>query len=335
MTISGKTILQIILNLAAAAAIGIIVGLYYKYLYGDGPVPAETEEMSDFCAGLDSIAASVDARIGVAAVYGPGDTLVWSNVASSGTDESLSLCGERDVRFPMMSVMKFHQALAVCDFLRRSSIPLDSEVDVPAGSLEDDTWSPLRDAHPEGGAFSYAELLTYSLAMSDNNACDILFGCIGGPDAVDSYIRSLGLSDFRIACTEAEMHSDRTACLRNWTTPLSAVRLLEVFWDRRDSDEYHRFVWDTMSGCETGQERIPGRISDRVQTIAHKTGTGDMLSDGRVSAVNDIGIVVLPNGRHFSLAVFVCDAACTMLQCESLIADIAGLLLEYAEEYAG
>ena len=131
------------------------------------------------------------------------------------------------------------------------------------------------------------------------------------------------------------MHSDRTACLRNWTTPLSAVRLLEVFWDRRDSDEYHRFVWDTMSGCETGQERIPGRIAGRVQTIAHKTGTGDMLSDGRVSAVNDIGIVVLPDGRHFSLAVFVCDAACTMLQCESLIADIAGLLLEYAEEYAG
>ena len=47
--------------------------------------------------------------------------------------------------------------------------------------------------------------------------------------------------------------------------------------------------------------------------------------------INDIGIVVLPDGSHFSLAVFVFDAACSPERCEEIIAGIAGAAYGWAE----
>ena len=71
------------------------------------------------------------------------------------------------------------------------------------------------------------ELLKYTLHLSDNNACDILFRVFGGPAATDEYLRSMGLRDFAIEATEDDMHRNLADCYRNWTTPLEAVRLLE------------------------------------------------------------------------------------------------------------
>ena len=46
-------------------------------------------------------------------------------------------------------------------------------------------------------------------------------------------------------------------------------------------------------------------------------------------AVNDIGTVILPDGRHFSLTVFITDAGCSMEECEETIAVIARIVMEY------
>ena len=53
---------------------------------------------------------------------------------------------------------------------------------------------------------SVGELLRYSVSESDNNACDILFRYIGGVEVVDKYIRTLGITDFKIEATEEDMH---------------------------------------------------------------------------------------------------------------------------------
>lgn len=256
---------------------------------------------------IAALAGGVDAGVGVAVIFPDGDTL--------------TLNGDRD--FPLMSVFKFHQALAVCDWLRHRGIPLTEKVEVAPGDLEENTWSPLRDAHPEGGSFSYAELMTFTLVSSDNNACDILFRKTLGVGPVQQYVESLGIGGFSLECNESMMHEDLANCYRNMSTPMSAARLMEKFWQMRDDDEYTRFIWDTMTQCDTGHGRIPARIMGRAAAIAHKTGTGDALPDGRVIAVNDAGAVVLPDGRCLFLAVFVSDAACDMAGCEALIADVA------------
>lgn len=283
------------------------------------PVVLTAADRTELRAEIAALAGGVDAGVGVAVIFPDGDTL--------------TLNGDRD--FPLMSVFKFHQAMAVCDWLRQRGIPLSEKVAVTHLDLEEDTWSPLRDAHPEGGSFSYAELMTYTLVSSDNNACDILFRKTLGVGPVQQYVESLGIGGFTIECNEAMMHEDLMNCYRNVSTPMSAARLMEKFWQMRDDDEYTRFIWDTMVQCGTGGGRIPARISDSAETIAHKTGTGDALPDGRIIAVNDAGAVVLPDGRCLFLAVFVSDAACSMDRCEALIADIAAAVYASAVSAIG
>lgn len=261
---------------------------------------------------LGELVGRIDARVGVAVISGGGDTL--------------TVRGEE--HFPLLSVFKFHQALAVCDRLRQSGQSLDMLIEVAGDELERDTWSPLRDEFPAGGQFSVRQLLDYTLLYSDNNACDILFARICGIARTSQYIGSLGISDFCIECNEKMMHEDIMNSYRNRTTPLSAALLLEAFHAMRDNNEYFRYVWDTMASCRTGTGRIPKYAVPSDAVIAHKTGTGDVRKDGRIIAVNDIGVILFPDGGHISLAVFVSDAACGMTQCEETIALIAEAVLE-------
>ena len=90
-----KTVLLAVLNAAAAIAVGIGAGLLYKYYFrSDGM--ASRDDMKILSDKIAALSAAVDAKVGVAAIFSTADTLVTSS------DE-----------FPMMSVMKFHQALAV------------------------------------------------------------------------------------------------------------------------------------------------------------------------------------------------------------------------------
>ena len=355
-----KVFLLITANVILAALLGTIVGVYMKSGSATG--------RDALLERIASLADSMDARCGVAVIFDDGDTLSYTGshfcIAGSAsgrlpeadasarfqvsaydrfsvpdvsgrflvTDTSCRFPVDvsPDDCFPMASVFKFHQALAVCDRLKRSGVSLDTEVSVGKADLAENTWSPLRDEYPCGGRFTYGELLAYTLQQSDNNACDFLFRTVCDVSRTDSYIRSLGIDDFAIACDEETMHDDLSACYSNWTTPLAAAALLEKFYSVRDSSEYTGYVWKLMSDCRTGQNRIPGHISGKVSQIAHKTGTGDIDADDRIMAVNDIGVVLLPDGHHYSIAVFVSDAAAGMEECEEFIAKVSEAVYEYA-----
>lgn len=259
---------------------------------------------------LQKIIAGADARVGVA-VIADGDTLTVN--------------GSPD--YPLMSVMKLHQAVAVAGILEERGLPLTTTVHIYVQDLKAGTWSPLRDARPEGGFdMSVAELLRYTLQQSDNNACDILFDRFAAPEHVDSIIRSMGFRDFRIAATEDEMHRDLKKCRENVSSPLSAADLM----DRLASGtlplgkEYADFIRSTLLECRTGLNRLPLPLEGSGALIGHKTGTSDREADGRWTGINDVGFVLLPDGRSYTLAVFISDSALGMEENEKLIADISG-----------
>ena len=235
---------------------------------------------------------SVRATVGVAVVFGDGDTLVVNN----------------GHRYPTMSVYKFHQALAVLDHLERRGLPLPTRIPVRKSDLLPDTWSPLREACPGGGRFTVAELLAYSVAQSDNNVCDLLFRFLGGPEVVNRYIAGLDAGEAAIVADEETMHRHTDNQYLNWTTPLAAVRLLELF--RRGellSAAYGDFLLETMFATETGPDKLRGLLPADV-AVAHKTGSAFRDAQGVMVADNDIGIVRLPDGRSYSIAVFVMDS---------------------------
>lgn len=241
-----------------------------------------------------------------------------------------------DGHFPMFSVVKFHQALAVAERVRTNQVLLpfdhgDYSVRVRASELKPDTWSPMREKFPDGGTFTLKQLLEYALVESDNNASDILFEYFASPGQVENCIFDCGIRDCGVAWTEDEQHEDPQRCYDNWTTPLAAARLLGQFQAGSGSDERLEFIWDTMAKCNTGAGRIPKYISDKASAIVHKTGTGFILDDGTVTGINDIACVILPDGRHFELAVFVKDAKCDPVECEELIAKIALAICRFFE----
>lgn len=271
---------------------------------------APASEERDLKTQIREIIAGADARVGVA-VIADGDTLTVN--------------GSPD--YPLMSVMKLHQAVAVAGILEGRGLPLTTAVHIYVQDLKAGTWSPLRDARPGGGFdMSVAELLRYTLQQSDNNACDILFDRFAAPEHVDSIIRSMGFRDFRIAATEDEMHRDLKKCRENVSSPQSAADLM----DRLASGtlplgkEYADFIRSTLLECRSGLNRLPLPLEGSGALIGHKTGTSDREADGRWTGINDVGFVLLPDGRSYTLAVFISDSALGMEENEKLIADISG-----------
>ena len=159
---------------------------------------------------LKSIIENKKATVGIAVLYN-GKILVTVNDKAG---------------YPMMSTFKFPLALAVLERLDKQGLPLETELFISKPDLHPDTYSPLREARPEGNfKITIGELLKYSVALSDNNACDILIDYLGGTSALQKYVRRQGIKQMKITATEDRMHKSGDPYL-NHNRPSSAVRLL-------------------------------------------------------------------------------------------------------------
>ena len=275
---------------------------------------SKNETSSQLQQELQTIIDGKDATIGIALIANDTDTLSINN----------------DIEYPLMSVMKMHQAIHVAKWLQEHDLDIYHMVNIPPEDLKPDTYSPLRDSFPNGNIkLTVKHLLEYTLKLSDNNACDILFKLTGGPHATDSCIRSIGMTDFLITATEDDMHRDISKSYANHSTPLSAASLInDLFTKTDDTNRNIQFIRQTMLDCNTGLARIPKGIGAEAK-IAHKTGTGDRNSQGRWIGTNDVAYIMLPDGSHYSLAVFVKDSFETPETNEAIIAEISSTIYQY------
>ncbi len=233
-------------------------------------------------------------------------------------------------RFPMMCVYKFPISLALADVCRAGGTAFDDSCTVVAAELHRDTYSPMTDRYADIDTVSISlrELLAYTLQMSDNNASDILLKRAGGAGRVESYIRSLGVDDIDIRWSEAEMHADTARCRDNSCTPLAMAALLSRF-DAADNDTLTAEIKRLMETCATGTDRLLPPLSEAGALLGHKTGTGDITTDGRPQAINDVGYVHTPDGRHvYSIAVFISDSSYDIQSTSAMIAEISRMVYE-------
>lgn len=274
-----------------------------------------TQAQNRLVGELDSLLQDKQVTVGVAVVFDGCETFTYND----------------QCHFPLMSVFKFHQALAVLDCLDREQLPLTTEILVRKADLLLDTYSPLRESRPEGGfKMSVGELLRYSVSESDNNACDILFRYIGGVGIVDKYIRALGITDFKLEVTEEDMHKGFGYQYLNWSTPLAAVRVLEKFCTEtlfRHSG-YKEFLEKIMMETVTGKDKLKAGLPPTV-VLGHKTGSSDRDESGLKAGDNDMGFVRLPDGSRYSIAVFVKDSREDDKTNAALIAAISQKVYEY------
>ncbi|MFV0387227.1 MAG: class A beta-lactamase, subclass A2 [Pyrinomonadaceae bacterium] len=249
---------------------------------------------------------------------------VGINVTDSKGKTLASINGNR--RFPLQSVFKFHIGLAMLSEIDKGKFTLDQKITITKDELLPGLYSPLRDENPNGGEFTIAQLLQGAISASDNVACDVLLKLLGGAPNVEKYLVLNGFKNLSIKLNEEVQQSKWELQFDNWITPNTSNKILMSYFDNRNnllSTESHKFLWDTMRGTETGANRLKGLLPSGT-VVAHKTGTsGKNDATGIRAAVNDIGVVFLPNGEHFFISVYVTDSKEDMDTNEKIIADIS------------
>ena len=243
------------------------------------------------------------------------------------TEETVSY--NADQRFPMQSVYKFPIAMAVLDQIDKGALALEQVVHVDSTDYIPRGYSPIREKFPAGVDLTIRELLKYTI-LSDGSASDILLNTIGGAEVADDYVESLGVKDddISIAILEKIQVVNDTIQYQNWSTPKAMTQLLKIFYmDSVLSEESQSLLFQNMVDSKTGLGRIRGLLPEGT-IVAHKTGTAATYNE-LTRATNDVGIVVLPNGKHLAISIFVSDSYASPTERDRVIAKISKSVFDH------
>ena len=262
--------------------------------------------------------------------------------------------------FPMQSVFKAPLAAAVLAEVDARRLSLKARVTLGAMDLSA-AWSPIADAWPARRDYTIAELMGAAVVQSDNTAADVLMARVGGPGAVTAWLASKRIEDIRIDRYEREIQMEmlglasfrpewrNKAALRSALATVAPARqrqaMADYLADPRDtatptgmlefldtlddglllSPASTRLLLRLMGEAKTGSRRILAALP-KGSALAHKTGTGP-ANLGVTSAINDAGIVTLPDKRKYSMVIFLAGAALAPAACEDAIAEVARALI--------
>ena len=285
--------------------------LFPKSPQKDSANPPLTDVLTD---SISQIVSACPGEIGVAVIINNVDTVKVNNKSV----------------YPMMSVFKVHQAIALCNDFDDKGLSLDTLITINREKLDPNTWSPMMKEHAEPViSLSVRELLRYTLTQSDNNASNLMFKDIVKVAQTDSFISTLiPRPSFQIAYTEEDMSADHNKAYSNYTSPLGAAILMNrLFTENLISEEKQTFIKNTLQECVTGTDRISAPLLDKEGVvIAHKTGSGYTNENGVLAAHNDVAYVRLPNQVCYTLAVFVKDFKGNESQASQYVAHISAVV---------
>lgn len=241
--------------------------------------------------------------------------------------DTLSING--NMNMPMMSVFKFHIALAVLNEVDKGKLSLNQKVFIKKEDLKEDTWSPIREEFPNGNMeLTLDQLLRYTVSHSDNNGCDILLELIGGTETVQKFINKKGIKDFNIKMNEDQMRTWENLYI-NTTTPIATTELLDKFYKGKVLKKATtKYLYQIMVECSRGTTWMKAGLPTGTE-FAHRTGISGTNDKNLRVAMNDIGIVKLPNGKHFILSIYLKNITESREDTEKIISDITKATRNY------
>ena len=260
-------------------------------------------------------------------------------------------------RFPMASTFKVPIAVQLLSRVDAGEVKLDQMVTVEPHDLHPGSGTLSNLFNKPGVALSVRNLLELMLLISDNSATDMVLRIAGGPEAVTSKMRAIGINGINVNRPTVGLISDWIGATpppeNSWTpelwgklyqsVPADQKRAAAEKFNHDDRDtaqpeamaallekinarKLHKaetadLLLDIMRRCQTGDARIKGMLPPDT-IIAHKTG-----SIG--GSINDVGILTLPgNAGHVVLTVFVKEASKPEVS-ERTIAQISRAVYDY------
>lgn len=253
------------------------------------PLAQQAVYRSALAQRVEEIAEASRGRIGVAAV-------------DLTTGEAVSVLG--DQRFPLASTSKIAVAATFLEGVDQGRWRLDQRFPLlyPKPSK---AFSSAVAPVVEGQSLPAIDLIEQMIVRSSNPATDALLRVVGGPKAVNAWMRRAGVRDFSIDRDIATLvrddgefnpanHIDR----RDSATPNAMVQLLTgIYQGKLVSAQSRRVILGAMSRTVTGKRRIRAHIPSDARVL-HKTGT---LS----GTASDIGFIETPDGHTLAIAIYV------------------------------
>jgi beta-lactamase class A len=260
-------------------------------------------------------------------------------------------------RFPMASTFKVPIAVELLSRVDRGEIHLDQMIAIEPHDLHPGSGTLSNLFKQPGVSLSVRNLMELMLLISDNSATDVVLRLAGGPEAVNSKMRELGITGINVnrptvrliaewlgadlppekdwtpglwqrlfAAVPAETRNAAEAKFnvdpRDTAQPAAmADLLLKIYGGKLHKPDTAELLLDIMRRCQTGDARIKGMLPPET-VLAHKTG-----SIG--GTINDVGILTLPdNAGHVALALFVKQGTKSEAS-EKAIAQIARAVYDY------
>lgn len=261
-------------------------------------------------------------------------------IAVHSIDQGWTVQSNGETRMPQQSVSKLWVAMTVLDFRDAGRLKLDDPVTIRREDLTLFHQPVAALVKGDGYQTTVGELLQRALTMSDNTCNDRLLQYVGGPAAVRAFISRKNLGDIRFGPGERLLQSatagldwkpeyafgnafnrardrlpksDRIAAFDRYVAnppdgaaPLAiAGALAKLKQGQLLSASSTDYLIGTMESSKTGKQRMHGAVPPG-WSFGHKTGTGQDLA-GRTAGYNDVGVLIAPDGRSYSLAVMIGD----------------------------
>lgn len=229
---------------------------------------------------------ALEAQIGQLADGSAGRIGVYAVDLSTGKEIGILA----DQRFPMASTSKVAVAAAYLAGVDRGRWSLTSEWRLP---------------RPGGKYVPAHRLLDLMISKSCNDCTDALLAAVGGPEAVNRWMRGAGISGFRLDRSirnlireDGEVDPASRIDTRDSATPRAMGQLLAgIYRGQWLSAESRRVLLDAMAATTTGKKRMRSALPMSAN-LANKTGT---LS----RTASDIGIFYTSDGRAIAAAIYV------------------------------
>ncbi|EDL49131.1 serine hydrolase [Erythrobacter sp. SD-21] len=202
-----------------------------------------------------------------------------------------------DQRFPMASTSKVAIAAVYLAGVDAGKWTLSSEWRLP---------------RPGGAYLSAQQHLDLMISKSCNACTDALLDAVGGPRAVNAWMRKAGIEEFQLDRTIASLVREdgridpaSSVDLRDSATPRAMGQLLAgIYQGKWLSPSSRAVIMNAMRATTTGKKRMRSALPVSAG-LAHKTGT---LS----RTASDIGIFHTPDGRAIAAAIYVTGQSSSM-----------------------
>lgn len=250
----------------------------------DAQAPAPPKPLERLRAAIERIVASVDATWGI-------------YIKSLETGDEIAINADRQM--DTMSVIKIPLMVEVFEQIKARTFRLEDRYTLAKDDVLPGT-GVLRSLDP-GAVITVKDLITLMNIVSDNTATDVLYRMVGGPEAVNTRMQALGLSQTRAPATSRAWFDalratpDREQFHRDarhpfgLSTPREIGRLLEMMERGTLVDKAPSELMLRIMRGQIYRTRIPRFLSGF--TVPHKTG--DFLP----YIGNDVGVLEAPGIR--------------------------------------